>query len=95
MTKVEWHPMRTVETEDGTIKWEGNTPAPDETVLITYSDGEVGIDTFFQDSEGDSYITFADDVIAWAELPEPYKKPEPLDMHPDAIAARRYMENSK
>ena len=74
MTKVEWHPIRTVETEDGTIKWEGNTPAPYETVLITTSDGEVGIDTFIQDFNEDYFITFVDDVIAWAELPEPYKE---------------------
>lgn len=31
-------------------------------------------------------------ILAWARInfPDPY---EPLDMHPDAIAARRYMEN--
>lgn len=31
-------------------------------------------------------------VIAWAEEPEPYKPQEPLDMHPDAITARKYAE---
>lgn len=31
-------------------------------------------------------------VIAWAEMPEPYKPPEPFDMHPDAITARKYAE---
>lgn len=31
-------------------------------------------------------------VIAWAELPEPYKPEEPEDNHPDAITARKYAE---
>lgn len=29
-------------------------------------------------------------IIAWAELPEVYK-PEPVDNHPDAVTARKYM----
>lgn len=74
MTEVEWHPIRAVETEDGTTKWEGNTPTPYATVLITTSDGEIGIDTFIQDFDEDYFITLVYDPIAWAELPEPYKE---------------------
>ena len=33
-----------------------------------------------------------DEVIAWAELPEPYKPEELEDNHPDAITARKYAE---
>lgn len=32
-------------------------------------------------------------ITAWAELPEPYEPPPPLDMHPDAVYAREFMEN--
>ena len=38
MTEVKWHPIRAVETEDGTIKWEGNTPTPYVNVLVTTAD---------------------------------------------------------
>lgn len=31
-------------------------------------------------------------LLAWAHLPEPYRPPEPEDMHPDAITNRKYME---
>lgn len=29
-------------------------------------------------------------VLAWAEMPEPYRPTNPLDMHQDAITARKY-----
>ena len=36
-------------------------------------------------------------IVAWMtiDMPEPYSGPDTIDMHPDAIAARRYMENHK
>lgn len=39
------------------------------------------------------YVTgwLVDKVIAWAELPDPYRPPEPEDNHPDAVTARKYM----
>ena len=34
-------------------------------------------------------------IVAWmpVKCPKPYYGPDTIDMHPDAIAARRYMEN--
>lgn len=32
------------------------------------------------------------DVLAWAKMPKPYRKPDQEDMHPDAITARKYNE---
>ena len=34
-------------------------------------------------------------ITAWAERPEPYEPPPPLDMHPDAVYAREFMENER
>lgn len=95
MTEVEWHPIRIVENEEGNTEWEGRMPEPYVPVLVTSSYGEIGIDELIDDWDEYRFDTLICDVIAWAELPDPYKEPEPLDMHPDAIAARRYMENSK
>ena len=40
---------------------------------------------------GDFWIRFHDSIVAFRALPEPYQPEPPKDMHPDAIAARRYM----
>lgn len=61
--------------------------------LITIFDGSntsVTIDQWLSVGCWDRYLDF--EVIAWAEKPEPYKPQEPLDMHPDAITARKYAE---
>mgnify|MGYP001778344296 CR=1 FL=1 len=41
-----------------------------------------------------NFNTYRDsfEVTAWAELPKPYTPPPPLDMHPDAVYAREFME---
>lgn len=33
------------------------------------------------------------EIVAWAEKPDPYRPPEPIDNHPDAVTTRKYMEN--
>lgn len=35
------------------------------------------------------------EVIAWAEMPRPYREPKTEDMHPDAVFARRYRSGAK
>ena len=76
MTEVKWHPIRAVETEDRTIKWEGNTPTPYVNVLVTTADGYIVIDAFIQACDGCYFITLVDDAIAWAEMPEPFVREE-------------------
>ena len=41
-------------------------------------------------NEGDFMWGGLENVLAWAELPPPYEPPEKLDMHPDAVFARKY-----
>lgn len=99
MTEVEWHPIKFVEYEgeDGQIegRWEGVLPDLYAPVMVTSALGEVGVDELIDDWGDVLFDSLVCEVIAWAALPDPYKKPEPLDMHPDAIAARRYMENHR
>ena len=50
-------------------------PGDDERVLITTRWGSVEIDTFHEyDTFGFEDYSDPDDVIAWAELPEPWRK---------------------
>ena len=73
MTEVEWHPIRIVENEDGNVEWEGHMPEPFVPVLVTSSDGEIGIDELIDEWDEYHFDNLICDVIAWAELPEPYK----------------------
>lgn len=67
------------------------TPPEGEDYLVTIeSFGEYS--TMMDYFNNGQWHEFDDeDVRAFRALPEPYKPEEPLDMHPDAVAARRYM----
>ena len=54
-------------------------------VQLSYFDG-LRFECEFQGMRG---------IVAWmpVKCPKPYYGPDTIDMHPDAIAARRYMEN--
>lgn len=83
MTHVDWHPYPKEKPleKDHLKKF---------LVTIVGSDGEYYVEEdewFVDDFEGWGFF-----VIAWAEMPEPYRPPEPEDNHPDAITARKYME---
>lgn len=82
MTHVDWHPYPDEMPDSG----------KDYLVTVENRDGvrRIEIAHFM-------YLTAwlglgAEYVVAWAEQPEPYKEPELLDMHQDAITARKYME---
>lgn len=84
--KIKWHPYPEVPVPktkyaEAYLVTAITTITKKTVVRVAYSQG-----TF------DEYRS-AYEVIAWAELPEPYKKPEPLDMHPDAVYTREFMEN--
>ena len=59
--------------------------------INTYLNNNVSMAYF----SGTEFTTSDNDVIAWAEInyPEPYRPPTPLDNHPDAVTARKYMQN--
>lgn len=71
---VEWIPVDyEVDEENQEIfYWRCRTPEPDETVLITLSDGTVCMDDFDDEYGFDSFG--ADAVLAWMPLPAPYEK---------------------
>lgn len=86
---IEWHlcdkPLGYHE-EDGKETeneyWRKGDPfydLPDEegTYLVTYADGEVGIEEY-GDGFFDGYVV-RDEIIAWAELPKGGKRKEPQD----------------
>ena len=63
------------------IEWVYDCRLPDdgEEVLITTGYGNIVITTFYRDDEYGCYFDSyedADDVKAWAHLPEPYKEGE-------------------
>lgn len=63
MTTVDWHPFN-----------EDNFPSNNERYLVTVEvDGEVSIEvaTFLPQIKEWTFY-FNDEVLAWAELPEPY-----------------------
>lgn len=88
MTHVDWHPY----PED--------MPKKPGCYLVTYAE-YYDLDNFnlYVDfryfSEEKLFVNEFDEwdllIIAWAEMPEPYRPPEPEDNHPDAITARKYM----
>ena len=56
--------------------WEGDLPEPDIDILVTIrvSTWEaVTITRFIRDEEFCWFDTYDDSVLAWAELPDPYK----------------------
>ena len=82
MTHVDWQPYP-----------EEKPPCTDD-YLITIKKGRKLCVTkdCYDINEGEFEIEFNTKIIAWAEMPEPYKPEEPEDNHPDAITARKYME---
>lgn len=64
-------------------------PPTEGEYLVTTREGKKKVTTLYW--IGDCWSRYHNDVVAFRALPEPYKPEEPLDMHPDAIAARRYM----
>ena len=91
-TKIVWHPVKLVpydperhdalfifaeEDEKPDLVWEGYLPPEDGSYLVTceLNNGDRYVE--FADYDSDNY-DFVDstDVIAWAELPEPYKPEE-------------------
>lgn len=87
MTHVDWHP------------YPQEKPTEEKQYLISFYVCEekwYGVDIDFYNPEHDVWDVYDDGaytrVTAWAERPEPYKPQEPLDMHPDAITARKYAE---
>ena len=96
MTKVEWHPYPKETPEEHEILSQFFV-----TVKMKGINGQTVTKTEFGrwmpsvSKTGSSYCfgkPKSQEVTAWAriDMPDPY---EELDMHPDAIAARRYMEN--
>ena len=81
MTKIDWHP------------YPDEQPTKLRLYLVTYKNKDHGpciyIALYFNGWRIGS-LSELDDVIAWAELPEPYQAPKTLDMHQDAITARKY-----
>ncbi len=98
-TLVHWHYIDLVldeKTGKTTLKTKPETDDLLE-VLLTLADGTVETDLFDAGKGRFDYFSF-DEVIAWAYFPKPCRppekkpKPDPWDMHPDAITCRKYME---
>lgn len=86
MTQViNWHP------------YPEEKPKDDGRYLVTLKslDGRLNVIEDYYNELYDKWTTsncYDWNVIAWADKPEPYKPTELLDMHQDAITARKYME---
>ena len=82
-TKTVWH------------KYPDEKPPKDDWYLITYLDksGEKWVITEEYDKKKGRFLRepFDLNVLAWAYAPEPFEE-EKVDMHPDAITARKYIE---
>lgn len=80
--QIEWKPIHLrkateeEKSEDGFEEiWEGITPDRDGTYLVTLKNGNVlPCEVSVEWSEGLSFDGYDDEVIAWAEMPEPYKE---------------------
>lgn len=79
---IDWNPiyLRQSTPEEKDISgfdetWEGVTPDRDGTYLISLKNGNVlPCEVSVELSEGLSFDGYDDEVIAWAELPEPYQE---------------------
>lgn len=80
-----WNPYPDIEPQGDTRQ-----------LLVTLDGGCVDLDVWLGKCKVFSkYSVSKNNVIAWRELPKPYEKPEPLDMHPDAVYARQWAEGLK
>lgn len=69
---TEWHP---IEVRDGEIV--GSLPEDGQAVLVSTIFDGVTVDVFYEDQDSGFFEDWDfDQVIAWAPLPEPYKKKE-------------------
>lgn len=84
MTLVDWHPYPDEKpTEQDAYK--------DFLLTVDIGSGPfVTKDQWLPIGYWDTYLY--KEVIAWAEMPEPYRPTNPLDMHQDAVTARKYSE---
>ena len=85
---IEWIPITTRKLTDEERKavsvnvafmYSCILPNDCENVLVTTSDGEVVVTTFYNDGYYGCYFEYYEDdgdIIAWAKLPAPYKKGE-------------------
>ena len=88
---IVWHPVKLVpydpekhadlfdeEDEKPDLMWEGYLPPEDELYLVTRGlrNGDRYVEPLDYDSECYEFEGPDTDVIAWAELPEPYKPEE-------------------
>ena len=85
-TKTVWHPVRLVPYDPAKHAeifedmptpeevWEGEMPSEEGEYLVTTKGGYVGLDEF--DIDGDRCWFETYDIVAWAELPAPYKPEE-------------------
>lgn len=74
-----------------------NPPPKTKVYLVTIKkkkDSYVFTD-FYDITEGAFMNLTWEKIAAWAEFPKPYEPPPPLDMHPDAVYAREFMENER
>lgn len=83
---IEWIPITTRKLTDEERKavsvnvtsvYDCALPSDSETVLVTTSDNEVVVTTFYNDGYYGCYFEYYEDegdIIAWAKLPKPYKK---------------------
>lgn len=78
-TKMVWHP------------YPETSPDKDGEYLVTYDDERVCFDNY-EDGYFEVAFYLECDVLAWMEIPEPYK-PEPVDNHSDAVTAQKYMSD--
>ncbi len=95
MSEINWHALP------------GELPQKSGLYLVTrkhretgkvalFLDGYAALSFLPQDPEHPYFICEKDcekewTTIAWANLPEPYRPPEPEDSHPDAETARAYV----
>lgn len=89
---IVWHPVKLVPydpekhaelfgdcDEPPEDVWEGELPEPDIDILVTIKVSTweaVAITRFNRDEDFCWFETYEDSVLAWAELPEPYKPEE-------------------
>lgn len=60
-------------------------------VTIKFSSGERLVVSLPYYKKQQRFATYDGCIIAWAEQPEPYREQD-VDMHPDAITARKYVD---
>ncbi len=93
MTHVDWHPYpKEKPKDDGYYIVTINPFLNSYPVVSDFWKSMTVCDEDFSKTETVSFWErYGGQVLAWAELPEPYCPKEPYDNHPDAVTARKYM----